>query len=287
MRGCCLSHTLYREGSVLSPALFLLVMDPLLKTLEQSGLGLSVNNFYAGGFLHADDIRTLATSTDSLEAQVNMVKDFAARNFLRLNVQKCEIVMFSRGCGSGVTPQCEVDGSEIPVRDAGKCLGYWWRGDLMASRSVEENIRKARKSFFHYGSLGAFQGDLSPLSTKSIIETCVMPILLFGSENWIVSKTILDQLESFLGELAKRALRWPRHFSNTAAVTALDMVSVTSEIAVRKLGFLKRQLAEGAEGVGAVAMRSLLDDPNSLCLVGECRELEECLGMRFWLVLMM
>ena len=78
---------------------------------------------------------------------------------------------------------------------------------MMASWSVEENIRKAHKSFFHYGSLGAFQGDLSPLSTRSIIETCVMPILLFGSENWIVSGGILEQLESFLGELAKRALK--------------------------------------------------------------------------------
>jgi len=45
-----------KQGSVLSPALFLLVMDPLLRVLEQSGLGLSVNNFYAGGFLHGDDI---------------------------------------------------------------------------------------------------------------------------------------------------------------------------------------------------------------------------------------
>ena len=44
-----------KQGSILSPTLFLLVMDPLLKQLELSGLGLSVN-FYAGGFLHADDI---------------------------------------------------------------------------------------------------------------------------------------------------------------------------------------------------------------------------------------
>ena len=79
----------------------------------------------------------------------------------------------------------------------------------------------------------------------------------------------------------KRALRWPRHFSNTATVTAMDMESVTSAIAVRKLGFLRRQLAEGAEGIGAVAMRSLVDDPNSLCLVGECRELEECFGTSY------
>ena len=43
---------------------------------------------------------------------------------------------------------------------------------MMALQSVEENINKACKSFFHYGSLGAFQGDLSPLATRSIIETC-------------------------------------------------------------------------------------------------------------------
>ena len=100
----------------------------------------------------------------------------------------------------------------------------------MVSRSVEENISREHKSFFHYGSLSAFQGDLSPLSTRSINETCAMPILLFGSENWIVSGGILDQLESFLGELAKRALKWPRHFSNTSAMTVLDLDSVTSRI---------------------------------------------------------
>ena len=54
-----------KQGSSLSPALFLLVMDPLLSLLESSHIGLSVNNLYAGGFIHADDIRTLASSSDS------------------------------------------------------------------------------------------------------------------------------------------------------------------------------------------------------------------------------
>ena len=31
-----------KQGSVLSPTLFLIVMDPLLRVLESSGLGLSV-----------------------------------------------------------------------------------------------------------------------------------------------------------------------------------------------------------------------------------------------------
>ena len=103
-----------KQGSVLSPALFLLVLDPLLRELQASGLGLSINNFYAGGFLHADDVRTLATSKESLEAQVALVKKFAEMNFLKLNVDKCEIVMFSRGNNVDV-PVCEVDGSVLPA----------------------------------------------------------------------------------------------------------------------------------------------------------------------------
>ena len=89
------SFSVKRGVSVLSPALFLLVMNPLLCQLEDSGAGQSVDDFYAGGFLHANDIRTLASSLDSLEKQVSIVDKFANENFLKLNIQKCEIVPFS------------------------------------------------------------------------------------------------------------------------------------------------------------------------------------------------
>ena len=81
-----------KQGSILSPTLFLLVMDPLLTQIQKTGLGLSINNFYAGGFLHADDIRTLVSGCGSLESQVSLVSNFARETFLKLNIQKCEIV---------------------------------------------------------------------------------------------------------------------------------------------------------------------------------------------------
>ena len=46
---------------------------------------------------------------------------------------------------------------------------------------------------------------------------------------------------------------------------------------MRKLGFLKRTVWDGAIGVAA-AMRAMVDDVTSLCLVRECRELEEGFG---------
>ena len=76
--------------------LFLLVMDPLLRKLESSGLGLSVNGLFAGAFLHADDIRTMANSSESLEAQIREVTVFTKQNFLVLNPNKCEILCSSK-----------------------------------------------------------------------------------------------------------------------------------------------------------------------------------------------
>ena len=67
-----------------------------------------------------------------------------------------------------------------------------------------------------------------------------MPVLLYGSENWVLTETILQHLERFQGELAKRILKWPKFHSNTAAVTALDVPSMKCRILMRKLRFLKR-----------------------------------------------
>lgn len=70
---------------------------------------------------------------------------------------------------------------------------------------------------------------LSPCN-KSIINTCVMPVLLSGCENWVLSGDCLDLLESFIGEVAKRSLKWPKHFSNNAALVAMDLQSAKSRL---------------------------------------------------------
>ena len=48
-------------------------------------------------------------------------------------------------------------------------------------------------------------------------------ILLYGSENWILTEGMVKKLEAFQGEQVKRILKWPKHLSNTAAVIALEV----------------------------------------------------------------
>ena len=74
--------------------------------------------------------------------------------------------------------------------------------------------------------------SISPLSSKEVIESCVMPVLLYGSENWIMTDALMERLEAFQAELVKRVLKWPKHHSNTAAIAVLDIPMMKCRIPV-------------------------------------------------------
>ena len=263
-----------RQGSILSPTLFNIVMDPLLRSMEAANIGLSVNNFYGGAYLHADDIRTIANSKESLEVQVNEVVKFSNSNFLQLNAAKCEIVSFSMS-NPVVSPDISLNGSLLPASGTAKCLGYQWNHDLSAKPSVEHNILKARRSFFAYGSMGVFQSNLSPLSGRSVVETCVLPVLLYGSENWCLTNQSTEKLDSFIGELSKRLLKFPKWFSNLSASIICGFNSASCLCLCRKLRFLRKILSSGGKcPISSETLKALSDDSDSICLIRECRQLE-------------
>ena len=97
-----------------------------------------------------------------------------------------------------------------------------WKGNFSYKAMIESNISRSRKAFFSYGSIDAFQSDLSPLSCRSLVETCICPILFHGCENWILNDTALNLLDSFSGELRKRILMLPKWYLNTVAMVVLD-----------------------------------------------------------------
>ena len=140
-----------------------------------SGVGLSINSFYAGGFLHADDIRTLVSSVTSLEKQFDLVNVFAKEHLLKLNVTKCEIVVFAnQQCSVDNQPMCPVDGAVVPAGDVGKCLGYWWKRDPPRQLTRTSLKLNGRSSIL---VVSVFSVGISDLCHQDLCWTRVMPTL--------------------------------------------------------------------------------------------------------------
>ena len=164
--------------------------------LRSQNAGLSVLGTFVGGAAHADDLRTIATTKNTIATQVNIIDNFTSKHSLRLNQAKTEIVKIT--LQPNQFEKVAINHlNTITTLPAAKCLGVWWSHNLSALRSVQENIIKARKAFFAFGSIQAFQGNLNPLSAISVFESCVLPILLYGCETWLLDSSTIQLLERF------------------------------------------------------------------------------------------
>ena len=123
--------------SVLSPVLFLMIMNPLLKSLESSQLGPFIGDTYAGAFVHADNVRTLTSSLLTLQKQIDSVKSFANENTLILNHTKFEVLSVSTSKPQFQAPAGILGNQALVAQQQVKCLVYWWSWDLSAKKTVE------------------------------------------------------------------------------------------------------------------------------------------------------
>ena len=213
-----------KQGSVLSPTLFLIVRDIL--SYENEQLWSTVRGIYAGAAVHADDLCTTSSSLDVINDQVNIIDEFTTNNCLKLNVSKLEVMRLSKQLQPPDT--IVIAGNTFTTTPAAKRLGVWWQWNLSASQSASENIKKARRVFFALGNIGAFQGELNPLSSISIFESCIIPILLHGCETWLLDSSTLNLLERFQGEIGRRILRLPKFYSGRAVRIGLHWPSMSA-----------------------------------------------------------
>ena len=144
---------------------------------------MSLEVIYVGTLAHVDDLRSLTCNPHSSEKQALIIHEFLTEN---LNADKCELIVHSSGNHFDST-SVKLGSQTLKSTTASKCLGTWWTHNLTSTKSIAENICKARKAFFSFGCIGVFHGNLNPLSSNSVIETYVMPVLLFGRESWYLT----------------------------------------------------------------------------------------------------
>ena len=126
--------------------------------------------------------------------------------------------------------------------------------------------------------IGAFHVKLNPISGKTIFDTCVIPILLFGSENWILTDPLVDQLEAFQGEIGKRIFKLSKFHLTISIRLALKWPSIAARIIILKLSLLLKISSDGGS-IGSRIYSSLTaTDSQLLRILQECKSLEDKLG---------
>ena len=117
-----------RQGAILSPCLFCVYLDQLLKSLRKSGLGCNIGGIYLGALGYADDIILMSPSRESLQLMLMICQEFADKHSMLFstnpnpNLSKTKCMIFSRKMKQTI-PKVKLNGESLPWVDSAKHLG--------------------------------------------------------------------------------------------------------------------------------------------------------------------
>ena len=111
-----------KQGGVLSPTLFGVYVDGMLKKLEVSGYGCYVGLMYCGCFGYADDLLLCAPSLHSLRKMITICERYAMEFNIIFNGQKSKTMCF--GYYACQQPMVYVNGDVVPVVTKMDYLGH-------------------------------------------------------------------------------------------------------------------------------------------------------------------
>ena len=151
---------------------------------------------------------------------------------------------------------------------------------VKAQAKTRNMPKEARKQFFALCSSGCFLGYSNPLSAREIVESCVIPTLLYGAENWILDETSLNLLERFQAELGRRILKLPKHHSALATQIGLAWPTMKARLLSQKLRFLGKLLSKNRDNIATRTFQTIASrNVYNISIVDQCIFLDSLLGI--------
>ena len=181
-----------RQGCVLSPTLFSIFFDGLVRRISACDRGARFSELngpaHLGERLHslffADDIVLLAESAHDLSAMLEAVESYSVKWRFDLSKKKTEVVVFNGNAEDeeDASEWCTLDGVSLKVSESYKYLGMDVEEEGRAwAKFKTRMLDKAEKVMRATWGLGLQNGHMAKRGAARLWTAFVRPILEYGS----------------------------------------------------------------------------------------------------------
>jgi hypothetical protein len=242
-----------RQGCVLAPCLFVIIMDYILRLAVPPERGLNLTEDLTLCDLEfADDVVILEKDVPLVGEVLQRIKDCSESIGLKINFKKTKN-MLNEFCRNQTNLQ--LGGECIESVDHFKYLGVHVTPDGSGDKELSIRIAQASSSFS--GMKKIWRSNNFSTKTKCrLFNACIMPILLYGCESWHLTKAQQRKLLSVENRFLRQILgiRWHDFVTNDTVRERTSQPSVTSVILNRRLGWLGHVLRMSPESVGQASL---------------------------------
>ena len=242
-----------RQGCLLSPLLFLIAIDWVMKmSVDGQRTGIQWNPFEQLEDLDfADDLALISGSHTHIQQKTTKLHEISKQLGLRINAGKTKVMRLNTKSHQPITIE------EQSLEDVVEFvyLGSNISTDGGADKDVELLINKARHAFRTLRPVW-LSSQLSRNTKIRIFNTNVKSVLLYGCETWKTTKSIMDKLQVFINNCLRYILRiwWPNKISNIELWRCMKQEQIDTQIKSRKWGWIGHTLRKDPRNIARQAL---------------------------------
>ncbi len=192
-----------RQGGIISPLLYTIYADELVRRLKDEGLGCHVGNKYYGTPGYADDLSVICPSVKGLQRMVTICEEYGIEYDIKYNEKKSLCMVFSRH-RQKQNISIYLNGAKLECVTQAKHLGMY----ISSNMKNEEELRHKRGNFIGCANhvLSKYAKMSSEVKCKMIQTYCCH---FYGCETWNFRDTDFNRVLTSWNIAIRRAWKLP------------------------------------------------------------------------------
>jgi len=245
-----------RQGCILSPLLFLVLIDYVMR-ITNDGLsgGVRWRTFPKTEYLEdldfADDLALLACTESRIREKTSKLWRTGKRVGLEINADKTELMCINTSPNAPLN----VGSKELSCVDNFTYLGSVISREESALKDTKSRLGKARGAFVKLRPV--WRSSSYSIQTKTrLYNSIVKTVLLYGSERWRVVDLDFQKLDAFHNGCLRKICRifWPRVITNEDLYVKTNSEPMRRTVQKRRLKWLGHVLRMPPERIPKVAL---------------------------------
>ena len=189
-----------RQGCLLSPIIFLMVLDSVLSKTNNKPRGVQWTiNERLEDIDFADDLCLISSKLIDMKEKIENLNKEGSKLGLKINERKTKEMRLNTTNEEEIT----VNGHTLERVEQFQYLGSLITKQGGTEEDVEQRIRKAKGVFAQLRSIWLSQ-ELRRKTKMRIFESNVKSVLLYGCQTWKITKNITRKLQNFVNNCLRK-----------------------------------------------------------------------------------
>ena len=223
------------QGGVISPLLWLLVVNDILRSLEVTGTKVVA---YVDDLVVLSSGKFMDTVSDILSNSLSMLSSWARKCGLNVNPAKTELVLFTRKKKIPNFRLPQLNGVELSLSNSAKFLGIFLDSKLDWRFNLTERIKKAYAALYSCQKVIGTKDGIKPKLFHWLYTAIVRPVVTYGCHVWwpVVTKKVHSDSINRINRLALLCM--------TNAMRTTPTVALEIMLNIPPLDIYTRQIAK-------------------------------------------